>query len=86
MSRDETVRDTFKEQSSFNCEEIGGLRQQMHAGGERGQRGFIAPLQFISAAVLENSAWVVVLQMAEVSLLCNEMPRWRYLELSLIKL
>lgn len=59
----------------------------MDGGGERGQDGFIALLQVISAAVLENPAWVgVVLQMAEVSLLCNEMPRWRYLELRLIKL
>lgn len=46
----------------------------------------MVPLQLIFAAVLENSAWVVVVQMAEVSLLCNEMPRWRYLELRLIKL
>lgn len=48
---------------------------------------FIALLQLIPAAVLENPVWVgVVLQMAEVSLLYNEMSRWRYLELRLIKL
>lgn len=64
----------------LQTEEIGAWKR------ERGQGGFIAPLQLISAAVLENSAWVVVLQMAEVSLFCNEMPRWRYFELRLIKL
>lgn len=68
-------------------EKIRGSREQMHGGRERGQGGFIALRQLISAAVLENPLWVgVVLQMAELSLLCNEMPRWRYLELRLIKL
>lgn len=65
---------------------MGGLREQMRGGGGRGREGFIAPLRLISAAVLETPAWMVVLQMAGVSLLCNEMPRWRYLELRLIKL
>lgn len=39
-----------------DCEEIGGLREHMYGGGERGQGEFIAPLQLISAAVLENPA------------------------------
>lgn len=71
-----------------DCKEIGGLREQVHGRWERVQGRFISPLRLISAAVLENPAWVVVLQMAEVSLLCNEMSRWRYLafELRLIKL
>lgn len=36
------------------CEEIGGLREQMHGGGERGQGGFIALLQLISVLSLKT--------------------------------
>ena len=69
-------------ESRLNFTEIFTINRLRHRCGAVEGRAFSGTV----VAVLEIPAWVVVVQMCEVSLLCNEMLSWRYLELRLIKL